>query len=110
MSSSALPGRFRRTVSQLSLQQLSRDSNVKLNCNSWGVCMTIKKSTAPLGLEPASVFSSASEDECFQNFGRLRRDKRLSAAVRQLNVLLSDKGSGKIAERALSRVGLWHAG
>jgi hypothetical protein len=45
------------------LQQLSRDSNVPFNCTSWGVYMTIKKSTAPLG--PASVFCAASKLQPF---------------------------------------------
>lgn len=68
------------------------------------------KRDAKLGIEVATNLDAASEDEFLRYFERLRRERRLSTAVRELNVLLKDAHHEPAAERALKRIGLWHSG
>ena len=72
--------------------------------------MASEKSDFRLGVEAATVFGSASDKDCFQYFEVLRRERRLSTAVRELNRLLEDKHHECVAESALKRIGLWRPG
>lgn len=72
--------------------------------------MISAKHDTKFGIEVATNLGAASEREFLRYFERLRRERRLSTAVRELNVLLKDAHHEPAAERALKRMGLWHSG
>jgi hypothetical protein len=68
------------------------------------------ESAYEFGLGIAYKLAEASDDELLVVFDRLRRDRQLSVAVHQMNVLLTDAAHKEIALAALRRLGLEHAG
>jgi hypothetical protein len=60
------------------------------------------------GLEVARQFCCASDDEWPAYFEHLRRGKRLSQAITQINALLDEPEHRQVAVDALRRIGLWH--
>ncbi len=63
-----------------------------------------------LGLKVARQFNSAIDDEWVYTFEKLRRQKKLLSAMRELNALLRHPKYGNEAENALKRIGLWNLG
>lgn len=57
------------------------------------------------GLTLARDIAKAPESECIAIFERLRASRQLSAAVRQINLLLESKEHRKLAQSALRRLG-----
>ncbi len=57
------------------------------------------------GLTLAREIAESSESECIAIFERLRASRKLSVAVRQINLLLESNEHRKLAQRALRRLG-----
>lgn len=62
------------------------------------------------GLSVARALATLSERECLVTFDRLRRDRKLNIAVRQMNLALGDPEHMAVAQEGLRRLGLEHAG
>jgi hypothetical protein len=62
------------------------------------------------GLRVAHLLNRSSDAEWPEHFERLRRDRQLSTAIRQINALLDDQTNREVAVGALRRIGLWDAG
>ncbi len=60
------------------------------------------------GLDVARKIASLSEREWVGLFEELRRERRLSHAVRDINALLTHPEYRPLAVSALKRMGLWH--
>lgn len=66
-------------------------------------------SSTKSSVELAHVLARASEAEWPNDFERLRREERLSLAVRQLNLLLDDEEHRRMAIETLKKIGLWRS-
>lgn len=60
------------------------------------------------GLTVARALTDATDDDWPQCFERLRREKQLSVAIKQINAMLELPEHRKMAMAALKRIGLWH--
>jgi hypothetical protein len=60
------------------------------------------------GQEVAHRLTQAADAEWPVEFDRLRREKKLSSAVREINSMLDQPAHRSLAIKALCRIGLWY--